>query len=105
MRLVLARYRLPTATAETATTDADGEPINTARMGHAIGVLERSLGLTFILLEAWAGLGGIIAAKSIARIKDLERRHFGEYYLIGTLTSLLVTVAVGVAAVWALRHA
>ena len=95
VRLVLARFPAPIA----GDTDGDTSP---ARMGHAIGVLERSLGLTFILLDAWAGLGGIIAAKSIARFKDLERRHFGEYYLIGTLTSLLITVAFGVALAWAL---
>ena len=98
VRLVLARFPLR--------PDADGEGDGPSpwRMGHAIGVLERALGLTFVLLDAWAGLGGVIAAKSIARFKDLERRHFGEYYLVGTLTSLLVTVAVGAATVRALRH-
>ena len=45
----------------------------------------------------------VIAAKSIARFKALEQRHFGEYYLIGTLTSLLVTIAVAVPTSWVLR--
>lgn len=89
VRLVLTRYRLADGGA--------GDRENRARMGHAIGVLERWLGLTFILVGAWMGLGGIIAAKSIARFKDLDRRDFGEYYLIGTLTSLWITVLTGVA--------
>lgn len=75
-----------------------------ARMGHTIGVLERALGLSMVLLDAWAGLAGILAAKSIARFKDLEQRAFGEYFLVGTLTSLLVTVLVGAGTVRCLEH-
>ena len=47
VRLVLARYPLQP---EEPNEPADPSP---ARMGHAIGVLERSLGLTFILLDSW----------------------------------------------------
>lgn len=77
---------------------------DSARMGHTIGVLERALGLSMVLLDAWAGLAGILAAKSIARFKDLEQRAFGEYFLVGTLTSLLVTVLVGAGTVRCLEH-
>jgi hypothetical protein len=35
----------------------------------------------------------LLAAKSIARFKDLEKRPFAEYYLIGTLTSFLVAIS------------
>lgn len=76
-----------------------GTPIPALRMGRTIGVLERALGLTFILLDAWTGLAGIVAAKSIARFKDLEQRAFAEYFLVGTLASLLVTAAVGAATI------
>ncbi|MFK7742727.1 MAG: DUF3307 domain-containing protein [Planctomycetota bacterium] len=112
VRLVLAGRQppMPSGQPAQAATDTPADPPadeqavaqqqqqqQTARMGHTIGVLERALGLSLVLLGAWAGLAGIIAAKSIARFKDLEDRPFGEYFLVGTLTSLLVTVAIGAA--------
>jgi len=63
--------------------------------GQTIGILERMLVLTLVLLDQWGALGLVLAAKSIARFKELEDRAFGEYYLIGTLTSLLVATATG----------
>lgn len=42
-----------------------------------------------------AALGLLIAAKSIARFEELKERRFAEYYLVGTLTSLLVAIVVG----------
>lgn len=65
--------------------------------GRVIGILERMLALTMVLLGQWGALGLVFAAKSIARFRELEDRAFGEYYLIGTLTSLLVAVATGLA--------
>jgi len=42
-------------------------------------------------------VGLVIAAKSLARFEDLKRRHFAEYYLIGTLASLLLACLGGLA--------
>jgi hypothetical protein len=36
------------------------------------------------------------AAESIARFRELESKHFADYYLVGTLTSLLVAIASGI---------
>jgi hypothetical protein len=66
-------------------------------IGRAIGNLERLLLTTFVLWGQYAALGFVIAAKSIARFKELDKRHFAEYYLVGTLASAGVTVAVGLA--------
>lgn len=63
--------------------------------GRVIGILERVLALTLVLMGEWGTLGLVLAAKSIARFKELEDRSFSEYYLIGTLASLLVAVGVG----------
>src|SRR5690606_1418106 len=63
--------------------------------GHLIGALERLLTLTLVLLGEWSALGFILAAKSIARFKELEDRKFSEYYLLGTLTSVIVATATG----------
>jgi len=63
---------------------------DTARMGRTIGVLERALVLLLVVLDQWGAVGLVVAAKSLARFEDLKRRHFAEYYLIGTLASLLL---------------
>ena len=78
--------------------DVDGSG-NEYEMGRTIGNLERYLALTLVLFNQWAALGLIMAAKSIARFPELTgRRHkdFAEYYLIGTLTSVLVALASGI---------
>ena len=59
--------------------------------------MERAVGLTLVLLGEYGALGLIIAAKSLARFKALEDREFAEYFLIGTLTSLLLALLGGVA--------
>ncbi len=64
-------------------------------LGRLIGVLERLLVVTMVLEHAWAGIGLLVAAKSVARFKELDDRRFSEYYLVGTLGSLLVALAVG----------
>ncbi len=78
--------------------DADGSG-NEYEMGRTIGNLERYLALTLVLFNQWAALGLIMAAKSIARFPEFTgQRHkdFAEYYLIGTLTSVLVALASGI---------
>jgi len=65
--------------------------------GRAIGVLERALVLTLVLLGQYGALGFVIAAKSLARFKNLEDREFAEYFLVGTLASLLLALVAGVA--------
>ncbi len=65
-------------------------------MGRTIGLLERSLIFILVLLGQWGALGLVLAAKSIARFKELSEQHFADYYLIGTLTSILVAIVSGV---------
>jgi len=43
-----------------------------------------------------------LAAKSIARFQELKERKFAEYYLIGTLSSILFAMLVGIFASWLL---
>ena len=63
-----------------------------AGSGRIIGILERLLVFPLVLLDQWGALGLVLAAKSIARFKDLDQRLPAEYYLVGTLTSLLCAV-------------
>jgi hypothetical protein len=65
--------------------------------GRAIGVLERAMALTLVLLGQYGALGLVVAAKSLARFKALEDREFAEYFLVGTLASLLLALVAGLA--------
>lgn len=71
-------------------------------MGRTIGCLERTLVFGLVLLEQWGALGFVLAAKSIARFKELDKKHFADYYLIGTLASMLVAVGTGILVRWLL---
>ncbi len=76
--------------------DREGKDAAAYSMGRMIGDLERFITYTLVLLGQWGALGFIIAAKSIARFRELERQSFADYYLIGTLSSLLVAIVTGI---------
>ena len=86
---VLDRHRLDEVT--------DGISEEERSRGRTIGILERLILLTLVIIGQWGALGFVIAAKSIARFKDLDQRDFSERYLIGTLASVLVAIASGLA--------
>ncbi|MGI2261462.1 DUF3307 domain-containing protein [Shewanella sp. GXUN23E] len=76
-----------------------------ARAGKAIGMLERFLILTFVLLDQFAGIGFLMAAKSIFRFGDLResRDHkMTEYVMMGTLLSFTLALLIGLATKWLL---
>lgn len=77
-------------------------PPSPERVGATIGVLERLLIVTFILTNNQVAIGFVIAAKTIARFKQLDDRDFAEYYLLGTLASVSAAIATGLLAVAAL---
>ncbi|MBC7555558.1 MAG: DUF3307 domain-containing protein [Chryseobacterium sp.] len=67
--------------------------------GKYIGILERLLVLTFIIINRWEGVGFMIAAKSVFRFSDLaeaKQRKLTEYVLIGTLLSFGIAVITGI---------
>lgn len=63
--------------------------------GRLIGITERWLVLTFILLKEFEAVGFLIAAKSILRFKD-DSALKTEYVLIGTMLSFGIAIAVGI---------
>ncbi|MEK6721465.1 MAG: DUF3307 domain-containing protein [Chloroflexota bacterium] len=77
-------------------------PPSPERVGATIGVLERLLIVTFILTNNQVAIGFVIAAKTIARFKQLDDRDFAEYYLLGTLASVSAAIATGLLAAAAL---
>lgn len=64
--------------------------------GEAIGVLERWIALVMVVRGDYAALGFLMAAKALARHKRFEDDPaFAEYFLVGTLGSVLAAIAVG----------
>lgn len=68
------------------------------RVGATIGVLERLLIVTFVLTGSEAAIGFVVAAKTLARFRQLDDRDFAEYYLLGTLASVSVAIISGLIA-------
>jgi|SRR5690554_5578127 len=63
--------------------------------GATIGILERTLIYICIVNGLYTSIGLIFTAKSIARYKRIsDEPAFSEYYLIGTLSSLLYTIII-----------
>ncbi|HOB86968.1 MAG TPA: DUF3307 domain-containing protein [Bacillota bacterium] len=63
--------------------------------GRYIGYLERAIILSLTLAGAFTSIAFVLAAKSIARYKELENKDFAEYYLVGTLLSALLAILGG----------
>jgi hypothetical protein len=64
--------------------------------GRVIGILERWLMfLVVVATNDLSALAFIIAAKGLARMKQLEDRQFAEYMLVGTLLSAVSAVLIG----------
>jgi hypothetical protein len=68
-----------------------------ARAGMIIGILERFLIMTAVLAGSPAGVGLVVAAKSVFRFEDAKKdRRNAEYFLIGTFLSVTEAVIGGV---------
>jgi len=86
------------ATAEAAPAGAQAGPDpdwQTLRAGRVIGALERWLIFTLVLHAQYSLVGLVLTAKSIARFRQLEEASFAEYYLLGTLYSLVIALFFG----------
>lgn len=64
--------------------------------GSLIGTLERWIVLLLGLAGRWEAVALVVAAKSVARFEELKKRPFAEYFLVGTLTSILVAMGLAV---------
>ncbi len=69
-----------------------------AEAGKWIGMFERILIFTFVITNQYAGVGLLIAAKSILRFNETKKesgRKESEYILIGTLISFAFAILTG----------
>lgn len=68
--------------------------------GEVIGILERYVTFVLVLSGGLAAVGFVVAAKAAARFPQFEREEFAEYFLIGTLSSVGVSVLLGLSVRW-----
>lgn len=72
-----------------------------AKVGSWIGILEREIILVLGILNQFSAIGFVLAAKSMARFKQLENKAFAEKYLVGTLLSTLISfLCIGLTRSW-----
>lgn len=75
------------------TADSDNpQQQDEQRAGRWIGVFERMLVVILTLCGQFGAIAFVLAAKSIARFKQLDDQTFAESYLIGTLASMTFAI-------------
>ncbi len=93
------------ATALTARTTALSEfrvDVEELNRGRLIGNLERIVLTLVVAAGSYSALAFLIAAKGLVRSEEFEKsREFTEYFLVGSLSSVLVALCAGLV----LRHA
>ena len=74
-------------------------PLDTFRYhrGRVIGYVERILLLYVVAVGSYEALGFLVAAKGLIRAREFEDRDFAEYFIVGSLVSVLVALVVGAA--------
>jgi hypothetical protein len=79
----------------TAQTDAGSTDFNEINRGRLIGNLERLVLALVVAAGSYAALAFLVAAKGLVRFEGLRDRDFAEYFLIGSLASVLVALCAG----------
>jgi hypothetical protein len=72
-------------------------PVDTVELNHGrlIGNIERLILVLFVANSQYTALAFFFAAKGLIRSKDVERRAWADYLILGSLTSFLVAVVAG----------
>lgn len=68
--------------------------------GKYIGIFERIIILTFVLLGKYEAIGFLITGKSIIRFADRDSDLRSEYVLVGTMMSYAISILLGVGVKW-----
>ena len=90
------------ASAEAARTTVDEKEYNRGRL---IGNLERIVLTIVVAAGSYAALAFLVAAKGVVRSDEFDKnKDFAEYFLIGSLASVLVALCAGIALRFALVH-
>ncbi len=93
--LFLESFNFKYLNAESESNAEKGESVGLKNAGSTIGILERLIIYSLAAVGQYAAIGFILTAKSITRYEKISKDPaFGEYYLIGTLFSLLLVIPV-----------
>ncbi|MEK4425475.1 DUF3307 domain-containing protein [Solibacillus sp. FSL K6-1523] len=65
------------------------------KAGLWIGILERNLILILCVSNHLSSIGFLIAMKALTRFKQFDDKSFSEYYLIGTMLSIILGMTAG----------
>ncbi len=63
--------------------------------GWLIGYLERILAIILVAYGSVEGIGFLVAAKGLVRAQEWKNRALAEYFLVGTLLSILMATGLG----------
>lgn len=88
-------YLIRYLTQSFATKKTDGDLPQLDNAGLYVGWIERFLLITAILMQSPILVGLLLTGKSIARFPEFKEVRFAEYFLIGTLLSVSISVLGG----------
>jgi Protein of unknown function (DUF3307) len=83
----------------------NGTETNIEHGGRLIGIFERIIILTFVLLNQYEAIGFLITGKSIIRFVDNNSNLKSEYVLVGTMMSYGIAIVTGVLVNYLLSNA
>lgn len=78
----------------------ENKAVDTQSAGWLIGCLERILIFIGIVVKSWEVLVAVVALKTVARYQELDKQINAEYFLIGSMLSILIAIAASVALIW-----
>ncbi len=93
------RYLTESLVSGLPTKESDQTHDELQNAGMYIGWLERTLILIAMILRSPAAIGLVLTAKSIVRYQEMRSARFVEYFLIGTLLSMVLAMLGGIAMV------
>ncbi len=79
------------------------EEEKTENGGKLIGIFERIIILTFVLLGQYEAIGFLITGKSIIRFANNKEHIESEYVLVGTMMSYAISIVIGVCVNWFIK--
>lgn len=77
-----------------ASTTDDPAPQATANVGRYIGALERLIIAAGLIAHSWEAIAAVVAIKTIGRFKELDKQLPAEYFLVGSLFSILWSIVI-----------
>jgi hypothetical protein len=84
------------AAKNTVQAEKDQIDVMEINRGRLIGNLERLILTIVVAAGSYAALAFLVAAKGLVRSEGLQERDFAEYFLVGSLSSVLVALCSGV---------